>query len=606
VLTWVKPYWLLAIPTVITLVVDAVLSVSPVALIGIFVGGVLKGGMDYGKLQFLVDYFPFLSGEATHGLGAVFFVSISAVILGVVFAIVGFCAQWLQKYVMNHVTVDMRCSVCQHLLSLPMSFHHEERRGELYARLTSDLAVSRQAVDLLLSDMITQPFTLLVGAGCAFFFSWQMAAVVFVAIPLPLWALAKLGGKIKKSGLGRQVKMGELTHLMVQFLSGIRIVKAFSMEEEEMRRFRQANEHFVRRAMRVVLHKATSNALFRFVSYAGLAMVLLAGGFLLVHNWFGMNAANFASFLTALAMMYSPSRALVKAFNRLQESLAGTERVLQLLETEPNITDAPNAIELRRIQREIRFRDVSFSYDTQPVLKNISFVVPVGQTVAIVGRSGAGKSTLVDLIPRFYDPVEGSVEIDGIDLRRVTRQSLLNQIAIVSQDPFLFDTAILDNIRYGRRNTTDDEVVEAARAANIHDVIQELPEQYLTVVGERGAKLSGGERQRITIARAIIKDAPILILDEATSSLDMESEALIQEALERLMVGRTTFVIAHRLSTVEHADKIIVLKDGEIIESGTHDSLLQHQGEYWRLYKMDFRSANGSRNANGDADRTGR
>ena len=601
VLSWARPYWMLIIPTLAVLMLEAAVTVSPAVVISLFVAVVLRRGEEFGKLEWVVDYFPFLTSDGAP-LAKLSFFALLLIGIGALTALVGFAAQWLQKYVMNRVTVDMRCTVCEHLLSLPMSFHHEERRGDLYARLTNDLAASREAVDIMLSDLISKPFKLISCAALAFYANWLLALAVFVVILFPLRALGKLGSRIKKTGRGRQAKMSELTHMMVQFLSGIRIVKAFSMEEQEMRQFYRENANFVRRAMKVVRQKAFSDAMFTLVSFGGIAIVLFAGGYMLMTPWTAMTADDLILFLGALGLMYSPSRELVKAYNKLQDSLAGTERVLEVLETEPQIMDAPDAIDLPRIQHSIRFRNVTFSYDTQPVLKNIDLEVKAGETVAIVGRSGAGKSTLVDLIPRFYDPLEGSVEIDGIDLRRVKRRSLLSQIAIVTQDPFLFDTTILENIRYGRPNAGEEEVIEAARAANIADFIDSLPEKYYTVVGERGAKLSGGQRQRITIARAIIKDAPILILDEATSSLDLESEALIQDAVERLMAGRTTFVIAHRLTTVEHADKIIVLKDGEIVEMGTHESLLAQRGEYWRLYKMDFRSLNGQARNPGPAN----
>ena len=547
----------------------------------------------FDALQVLASYVS-PPHEDARSLGPLLRLAMLAVGLGVCIAVFSFLADWLSKYLINRVAVDMRCSVCEHLIALPLSFFDEKHQGELYARLTNDLNLSRQAIDILLSDIIRQPLTLFWAVAIAFLISWQMSIAVFLIIPLPVWLLVKIGGKVKKKGRRRQVKVGHLTHMMVQFLSGIRIVKAFSMEQDEIRQFREESNNFVHRAMHVVRYKALSNALFRLIGNLGLGIVLVMGGWVLLHGWFDLEPKHLYWYLANLALMYTPGRVLIKAYNKLQDSLSGTERVLELLETKPEIIDDPNAIDLPHVQHGIVFRNVTFSYNHEPVLKNIDLDVQAGETVAIVGRSGAGKSTLVDLIPRFYDPNDGSIEIDGTDLRRISRRSLLDQIAIVSQDPFLFDASIADNIRYGSRNASDEEITAAAIAANIHDFIQTLPDKYDTVVGERGAKLSGGQRQRITIARAIIKDAPILILDEATSSLDTESEALIQEALENLMVGRTTFVIAHRLSTVEHAQKIIVLRNGEIVETGTHTSLLEQDGEYCRLYRMDFRS--GSKN----------
>jgi subfamily B ATP-binding cassette protein MsbA len=340
--------------------------------------------------------------------------------------------------------------------------------------------------------------------------------------------------------------------------------------------------------MRVVRAKAFSRSLIELMYIWGTGLLMLLGSYLAINGMWGLTWGRVIAFMAALAFAYKPAKTLVRAFNTVQESLAGCERVFHLLDIEPQIQDAPDAVTLDRIRKGIRFKGVWFAYDTEPVLKDINLEVQKGEIIAIVGRSGAGKSTLCDLILRFYDPTEGCIYIDDFDVRQISRESLFKHIAVVTQDPFLFNTTIKENIRYGKRDATDDEVVVAARAANIHDFIATLENGYDTVVGERGVTLSGGEKQRVTIARAIIKDAAILILDEATSSLDSESEQAVQTALGNLMAGKTTFVIAHRLSTVQHADKIVVLAGGKIAEIGTHSELLTRDGIYKRLYDMQF------------------
>ncbi len=307
-----------------------------------------------------------------------------------------------------------------------------------------------------------------------------------------------------------------------------------------------------------------------------------------------LGASDVLTFAFCMGMLGRPVRTFAKVYPHFMEAVAASERVFEVFDVEPDVREAPDATELPPIAGSISFKNVTFAYDEEPVLEDVSFDVKRGQVVAIVGHSGAGKSTLLDLIPRFIDPDQGSVEIDGVDIRSATFDSLRGQIAVVSQDPFLFQTGIDENIRYGRSDATDEEVVAAAKAANIHDFIAELPEGYGTLCGERGVKLSGGQRQRITIARAVLKDAPILILDEATSSLDAESQRLVRDALNRLMADRTTFVIAHRLSTVQYAERIVVLRQGRLVEIGSHAELIDARGEYWGLYETEFEKDSGT------------
>jgi subfamily B ATP-binding cassette protein MsbA len=408
-----------------------------------------------------------------------------------------------------------------------------------------------------------------------------------VVFPLVIVPVLIFGRKIKKYGMRSLQHLGELTDAMKEMFTGIRIVKAFKMENEESMEFRNINSRFFKRIMQTVQAKALNTSTNEFIYSMGLAVIIIFGGYVVTTNMITPGALGGFVAVTGFLIL-APIKKLAKCYGKLQESLAGARRVFELLDQKPSITDHPDAVELKKIEKGIVFKNVTFSYDSTLILRDINLTADKGQIIAIVGESGAGKSTLLDLIPRFYEPLSGIIEIDGTDINLIKGDSLLEQIAIVSQQTFLFNRSLADNILYGRKDASFEEIEDAAKAANIHDFIIDLPKGYDTIVGEQGVKLSGGQRQRVTIARAILKDAPILILDEATSSLDSESEKLVQEALDNLMKHKTTFVIAHRLSTIRHANRIIVLKSGSIIESGTHDELLEKEGEYKKLYRIQF------------------
>jgi subfamily B ATP-binding cassette protein MsbA len=359
------------------------------------------------------------------------------------------------------------------------------------------------------------------------------------------------------------------------------------MEEYEMRRFAEENNRFFRIVLKRVKIRALSHPLMEVIGGIGVAIIIWVGGYRVIRG--EMTPGTFFSFMTALLMLYGPIRDLNKVNLEVQEGLAAAIRVFELLDTTPEIKDEEGVISLPSISKGVDFQEVTFKYGEETVLKDISLHVKVGEVIALVGMSGAGKTSLVNLLPRFYDVEKGQILIDGCDIRKVTVKSLRNQIALVTQQTILFNDTVRNNIAYGSLNCSDQEIMEAAQAANAHDFIQKLPEGYETIIGEQGVKLSGGERQRLSIARALLKNAPILILDEATSSLDSDSETEVQNALERLMKGRTVFVIAHRLSTIRNAHRIVVLSDGQIVEQGTHDELMALHGEYRRLYDLQFK-----------------
>ena len=498
---------------------------------------------------------------------------------------------FLQRYCRERVTwtvmADLRIAVFEKMSGLPLSFFSGRRAGDLISRLTNDINISRKAVKKIFGDLIRSPIRLVVFTGLALYASIELFLLAAIAFPLLVFVLRNFGGRIRKYSRKMLERLGDLTEAISQMFTGIRVIKAFGMEEEENRRFREKTQRQLRRAYKLVRVRAWANGLPRFVSAVGVGGVLLYADYLLgtgqiTFKWMGV-------FIAALVAMSGPVRRIVKSYNILQQSLGAVDRVFELLDAEEQVKDPGDAVGLEGVKECVEFENVWFAYeDEEYVLEDISLQVPAGSVCAIVGETGAGKSTMLDLLPRFYEPQYGSIRIDGIDIRDIRRDSLMDNIAIVGQQPFLFNRSIEDNIRYGRPDATGEEVKDAARAASVHDFVKRLPDGYQTRVGERGGRLSGGQRQCITMARAILKDSPIMILDEATSDLDSESERAVQRALENLTRNRTTFIIAHRLSTVQHADMIVVMKGGRIIETGTHEELVELGGEYEKLYRLQF------------------
>jgi len=496
-----------------------------------------------------------------------------------------------QAYLMNfvglRVVADIRQRLYDHLQDLSLSFFTRTSTGVLISRITNDVNLVQGAVSNAVTGLIKDAVTIVGLTAVVFFQDWKLGIIAFIVFPIAIIPIKEFGKRLRKFSRKGLQRMGSLTTFLHETITGNRIVKAFNMEEYEKRRFAEENERYFKIFLKRVKIRAISHPLMELLGGIGVAIILWVGGYSVVRG--DMTPGTFFSFMTALLMLYAPVRNLNKVNLEVQEGLAAAARIFELLDTVTEVKEEKDAISLPLISKGIEFKEVAFKYDSALVLKSLSLHIRVGEIIAIVGMSGAGKTSLVNLLPRFYDVDEGQILIDGFDIRKVTLKSLREQIGLVTQQTILFNDTVRSNIAYGSLLRSEQEIMEAAKASNAHDFILRFPQGYDTVIGEGGVKLSGGERQRISIARAILKNAPILILDEATSSLDSDSEAEVQVAMDTLMKGRTVFVIAHRLSTIRNAHRIVVLSNGEMIEQGTHEELMALNGEYRRLYDLQFR-----------------
>ena len=493
---------------------------------------------------------------------------------------------YLMSYVGQRIVAHLRQQLYDHLQRLPLSFFDRMPTGLLMSRVTNDVNLVQGAVSNAITGLLKDPLTLVGLLVVMFIREWQLSLISMVVLPFAFFPVVKFGRMLRRISTKSQESMGDISVILHETISGSRIVKAFGMEEYEKERFNRENIRYFRYLMKSVMVRALSSPLMEFLGGIAIVLVILYGGYRVIEGV--STPGEFFSFLGALLLLYEPIKRLSRVNNVVQEGVAAATRIYDVLDTSPGIQDQPDAIHLPPIQRELELRNVQFRYENEPVLKDINLKVPAGEVIAIVGVSGAGKSTLVDLIPRFYEVSDGAVLIDGINVRNVTMDSLRNQIGIVTQQTILFNDTVRNNIAYGDINKSDGQITAAAKAANAYDFIMKMEQGFDTLIGEQGARLSGGERQRLCIARALLKNAPILVLDEATSSLDSEAELEVQKALENLMAGRTTLVIAHRLSTIQNADRIVVISDGRIVEEGRHDELMECDGEYCRLYDMQF------------------
>lgn len=523
-----------------------------------------------------------LLNQITLGLLAVFFIRSLATLL----------ENYNIGYIGEKITIDLRKELYTHLQGMSIDFFANHRVGELVSRLTSDVTVMRNALTNNVNMLFQQLFIAIGSVVVMVYTNWRLSLFILVLTPL-IGALGALFGTwLRQASTAIQDELASATVVVDEVFQAIRIVKSFVREPYEIERYSQAIQRAFEATLRVLRIRSLFGPIVAFMAFGSLALILWFGGSEVING--RLSGGELVSFLIYGLTVAASFGTLVSLYTQFQEALGSTYRVFQLLDEQPTITDLPNAQALPTIAGSISLEDVSFGYEEQlDILHHISLNIPAGEILALVGPSGAGKSTLFNLIPRFYDPTSGSITIDGFPIQNITQNSLREQIAIVPQETILFGGSILENIRYGKQDATEAEIIEAAKVANAHDFISEFPNGYDTVVGERGVRLSGGQRQRVAIARAILKNARILLLDEATSSLDSESEHEVQEALDRLMQGRTTIIIAHRLSTIQVAHRIAVLNKGNLVELGTHTELMQTNGLYASLYRMQFENQSG-------------
>lgn len=522
-----------------------------------------------------------------------YFVPGAIIFIFVIRGALNFGQTYLSEFTGLNIVQDVRNQMMRHLQFMPLSFFARHPSGTLISRIGSDATLLRSALTDSLTSFLKDSTSLIVLVVVAFIKDWFLASLAFVVFPASVLPIMRLSRKMKRFARRGQVSTGTLTTYLQESIQGNRIVKAFGMEEYEIARFKKENSYLLKQSLRVTRIRGIVSPTMELFAAFGIASVVWYGGSSVIGGT--RTPGDFFAFMTAMFLMYQPFKSLTRTYTMLQQGLAGAERVFEILDEAPAIADKPDARVAKPFGDAIRFENVSFSYHAEPVLKQINLSIRAGEMVALVGMSGAGKSTLADLIPRFYDVGAGRITLDGVDIRDLTLESLRAQIGIVTQHTFLFDDTVRNNIAYGDPQRSMDDVVAAAKAANAHEFVSSMAQGYDSRVGEMGMQISGGQRQRLAIARALLKDAPILILDEATSSLDSESERSVQDALDKLMTTRTTLVIAHRLSTIRNADRIVVLVEGEIAEEGSHEELLAHNGPYSRLYNLQLLEGEESR-----------
>jgi len=537
----------------------------------------------------VIGYFNYYAQQANIRFGALGALKVvcATIVLSVLLSnIFRYLSQRVMENLRIHTLLNLRRTVFNNVMNMHVGFFSNQRKGDIISKIASDVQVVQYSVTGTLQVVFKEPLQLLAYVVMLFIISVELTVFSMLIIPISGFAIAKIVKRLKAQASEAQHMLGVMISYLDEALSGIKIIKAFNATDTIKNKFHTENEKYSELNKKMVKRQQLGSPVSEFLGVTMVALIVLYGGSLIIDNQSQLSPSEFIAYIAIFSQVMRPAKAITESFSTVHSGIAAGERVLQLIDEQPEITDVPGAKVLPNFEKEIRLSSVNFSYPGREVLKNIDIIIPKGKTVALVGPSGGGKSTLMDLIPRFIEPQEGTITLDGHDITQVTMESLRKHIGVVNQESILFNDTIRNNIAFGKPDASMEEIVEAAKIANAHDFILQTEKGYDTNIGDRGMKLSGGQKQRLCIARAVLKNPPIMLLDEATSALDTESEKLVQDALNKLMQNRTSLVIAHRLSTIQNADMIIVLEDGKIIEKGTHQDLLVNEGIYRKLVEM--------------------
>jgi len=540
----------------------------------------IKGSFNYVMAELIVH-----SGKVE----ALFFICVVVFVLTFFKNLFRYFAMYFLAPIRNGVVRDLRNKLLKRSLYLPLSYYSNERKGDMMSRMTSDVQEIEWSIMQTLELIFREPLIIIISLVMMISISGYLTLYVFLFLPVAGLIVALIGKSLKRSSSRSKEILGKLFNIMEETLGGLKVIKAFTGEKYVQRKFEETNQEFYRQSVRVYRKTDLTSPVSETVVVGILMLILFVGGKMVISNEGVLTAAAFIGYFAMASQIVPPIKQITQAYNNIQKGIASEERINKILHAESDILETPDPVEIKTLLKQIEFKNVSFAYtkgDAGYVLKDINLVIPKGKTIALVGQSGSGKTTLCDMIARFYDADTGEILFDNLNIKQTSLKNLRNMLGMVSQEPVLFNDTVFNNIAFGLQGISEQQVMEAAKIANAHDFIVAMPQEYQTNIGDRGAKLSGGQRQRISIARAVLKNPPVLILDEATSALDSENERLVQDALQKLMKDRTTVVIAHRLSTIINADEIVVLERGQIIERGTHQQLLAQKGAYHKLYEM--------------------
>ena len=605
VLQYIKGYWRYAVLNITFNILSAIFSLFSIAMLFPFLQVLFSD--DSKKMEEMLKMqkpeFHFSSSSIIDNVNYILSTDIKAhnqihALVGICFFIVGtiffknlfrYLGMFFIAPIRNGVVKDMRNNLFQKILVLPLSYYSDERKGDIMSRMTSDVREIEWSIMNSLEMVFREPVTIIASLVLMMLMSWQLTTLALVLLPLSAIFIGRIGKSLKRTSTLEKEKTGILFSIMDETLGGLRIIKAFNAEKNIRQKFEKENNDYTNLMVKVYRRIDLSSPLSEFMGVTVFVVILYVGGKMVLGEYHTMNGAVFITYLALFSQLIAPAKSFTTAYYNIQKGLASAERINKILNAEVTIKDPQNPTTLKNFGKEIEYKNVSFAYrENEPgwILNNINLKIEKGKTIALVGQSGSGKTTMADMLPRFYDPTQGEILIDGVLIKNTKLSDVRSLMGIVTQESILFNDTVFNNIAFGIENITEEQVIEAAKIANAHEFISEMSEGYQTNIGDRGGKLSGGQRQRMSIARAVLKNPPILILDEATSALDTESERLVQDALNKLMKNRTSLVIAHRLSTIQHADEIIVMQKGEIIERGTHAVLIAKNGAYQKLHEL--------------------